>query len=113
MAGTSSSGTGRGARAPLPPLIHGRARLLILCSLVRHARGRSFTELRADTGLTDGTLSVHLGKLAAGDLVEIRKHFVAGKPRTDVRLTAAGRRRFATYVAELQELIPGLGGDDR
>jgi DNA-binding HxlR family transcriptional regulator len=113
VAGTSSSGTGRGARAPLPPLIHGRARLLILCSLVRHAGGRSFTELKADTGLTDGTLSVHLSKLAAGGLVEIRKHFVAGKPRTDARLTASGWRRFQAYVSELQDLVPGLGGDDR
>jgi len=70
--------------------------------------GRTFTELKATVGLTDGTLSVHLGKLEAGGLVEIRKEFVGKKPRTLVRMTRGGRRRFQDYVDELKQLVPGL-----
>jgi DNA-binding transcriptional ArsR family regulator len=98
----------RGASAPLPPLIHGRARLLILTQLMATPGGRTFTEIRDAVGLTDGTLSVHLGKLEAGGMVEIRKEFEGKKPRTLARMTASGRRRFEAYVAELRELVPGL-----
>lgn len=106
MARTSSSGSDAGR--PLPPLIHGRARLLVLSSLMTHRGGRTFTELKHDAGLTDGTLSVHLGKLEDGGLVEIRKEFVGRKPRTLVRMTPQGRRRFSAYVEELRRLVPGL-----
>ena len=108
MAKSSSSVPPHGASAPLPSLIHGRARLLILAQLMTYPGGRTFTELRAATSLTDGTLSVHLGKLEAGGMVEIRKDFEGKKPRTLVRMTADGRRRFNAYVGELRALLPGL-----
>ncbi len=108
MANSSSSVPPHGASSLLPSLIHGRARLLILAQLMIHPGGRTFTELRGAVSLTDGTLSVHLSKLEAGGMVEIRKEFEGKKPRTLVRMTAAGRDRFAAYVAELRVLIPGL-----
>ncbi len=108
MAKSSSSVPPHGATAPLSPLIHGRARLLVLAQLVTHPGGRTFIELRSATGLTDGTLSVHLSKLEAGGMVEIRKEFEGKKPRTLVRMTAGGRERFDAYVAELRGLVPGL-----
>jgi DNA-binding MarR family transcriptional regulator len=108
VANSSSSGSGRGAAAPLPPLIHGRARLLVLARLMTRPGGYAFTELRDAVGLTDGTLSVHLGKLEQGGMVSIRKDFVGKKPRTLVRMTPDGRARFEAYVAELRELLPGL-----
>lgn len=108
MADSSSSVPPSGAAAPLPPLIHGRGRLLVLAQLAVHPGGRTFTELRDAVGLTDGTLSVHLSKLEAGGMVEIRKEFEGKKPRTLVRMTAAGRGRFEAYVTELKNLIPGL-----
>ncbi len=108
MADTGSPARGRGARAPLSPLIHGRVRLLILCQLMARPGGATFTEIKKALDLTDGTLSVHLGKLADGGLVEIRKEFAGNKPQTLARLTAAGRRRFDAYVQELRDLLPGL-----
>lgn len=108
VADSSSPPPGSGAHAPLPPLIHGRVRLLILCSLVSRPGGRVFTELRDELGLTDGTLSVHLGKLEAGGLVELRKEFLGKKPQTLARLTDLGRSEFAAYVADLRRLVPGL-----
>lgn len=108
MADPSAPDSGRVARAPLSPLIHGRVRLLILCRLAPRPGGQTFTELKQALELTDGTLSVHLGKLAAGGVVEIRKEFAGKKPQTLVQLTAQGRRQFQAYVEELRRLVPGL-----
>ena len=116
MAGIASSASGgasgHGPAPPLPSLIHGRARLLVLSVLMARPGGRTFTELKADVGLTDGTLSVHLSKLEEGGLVEIRKEFVGKKPRTLVRMSAQGRTRFRAYVEELRKIIPGLDPDN-
>lgn len=97
---------GRGGS--LPPLFHGRVRLLLLSYLMRATRPAAFTELRDTLGLTDGTLSVHLSKLEAGGVVGIQKRFVERKPQTLVTLTAAGRRQFAAYVRELREILGEL-----
>ena len=94
---------------PLSPLIHGRARLLILSFLMPRTAGATFTEIKAAAGLTDGTLSVHLSELERGGLVEITKRFVGKRPQTVVCGSAAGRRRFAAYVEELKRVVPGLG----
>ncbi|MDO9171147.1 MAG: transcriptional regulator [bacterium] len=96
---------------PLAPLIHGRARLLVMSHLMRSG-ATAFTELRALLGLTDGTLSVHLATLEQGGAVEIVKEFVGKKPRTVVRPTPAGREMFARYVAELKQIVPGLSPGD-
>ena len=112
MAGTEQTGSGspgdRG-RAPLSPLIHGRVRLLILSFLLRARKAHSFTTLRNGLDLTDGTLSVHLSKLEGGGLVSIEKTFEGKKPLTLVRITPLGRRLFKQYVADLREIVPGLG----
>jgi DNA-binding transcriptional ArsR family regulator len=110
VADRTPRGAGRGAQAPLSPLIHGRVRLLILCRLVARPGGATFTELKQALDLTDGTLSVHLGKLADGGLVTISKEFAGKKPQTLARLSVEGRRQFARYVDELRALVPGLGG---
>jgi DNA-binding HxlR family transcriptional regulator len=94
--------------APLPSLIHGKARLIILSHLHR-AGATPFTELRALTGMTDGALSVHLSVLERGGMITIEKGYEGKKPRTVLRLTDEGRRRFAQYVRELRKILPGLG----
>lgn len=96
------------ADAPLPELIHSRGRLLILCQLVR-CGSLPFTELRALVGMTDGTLSVHLSRLQEGGVVTVEKGYADKRPRTIVRLTDDGARRFRDYVEELRRLVPGLG----
>ena len=105
---TKPLGVGPPGRELLPPLIHGRIRLLILSLLVRDPRSRTFTEVRESLGLTDGTLSVNLAKLEEGRLVSVTKAFVGRRPVTRVRITAAGRREFTRYVADLQAIVPGL-----
>ncbi len=82
---------------------------MILSFLVRADGPRSFTEVRKGLGLTDGTLSVNLGKLEEGGLVEITKTFVGKRPLTRLRVTPAGRREFTRYVQDLRLIVPGLG----
>ena len=107
---TSASGSsgGSGGAVPLSPLIHGRVRLLVLSTLLRAEAPLTFTELRALLGLTDGTLSVHLSKLVDGGLVSLDRRFVGKRPQTRASVTAAGRRAFSAYVAQLREIVPGL-----
>jgi len=105
------SGTAAAGGRPLQPLIHGRVRLLVLSRLVKSGPS-TFLELRAELGLTDGTLSVHLSRLAEGGVVELEKRFVGRKPQTVVKLTRGGRTRFKRYVRELREIVPGVADDD-
>ena len=92
----------------LTPLIHGRARLLILSFLLRAPRAHTFIELRNALDFTDGSLSINLGKLEAGGLVRVQKSFVGKKPQTSVRVTAKGKREFQNYLVQLQGILPEL-----
>ena len=93
--------------APLSPLLHGRVRLLIVATLMRRGAS-SFTDLRNGLDLTDGTLSVHLGKLEEGGVVEIVKGFEGKRPKTVVRMTRGGKTRFRNYLGELKGLLEGF-----
>lgn len=95
-------------RDSLPPLIHGRVRLLVLSRLVAVPAAHSFTDLRRDLGLTDGVLSVNLAKLEAGGLVRLEKAFVGRRPQTLIRLTDSGAAAFRAYVRDLRAIVPGL-----
>ena len=108
MAGISSSGSDPVGQALLLPLIHGRVRLLVLSFLLRSNNAVSFTALRDELQLTDGTLSVHLSKLEEGKLVKQKKAFVGKRPLTMVAMTARGKRLFQQYVTELRSIVPGL-----
>jgi len=90
--------------AALDQLIHERKRLAIVSALAVH-ESLSFTELKALVGITDGNLSVHARKLEDAGYVECRKGFAGRVPRTDFRLTAAGRRALGAYLDHMETLI--------
>ena len=98
----------RAAAAPTAPefdrLVHERMRLGILSSLAVNER-LSFNELKELLQTTDGNLSVHARKLEEGGYVSCRKHFAGRVPRTDYRISAAGRRALEQYLEEMEELI--------
>ena len=85
-------------------LVHERMRLGILSSLAVNER-LSFNELKDLLKTTDGNLSVHARKLEEGGYVACRKHFAGRVPRTDYKITAAGRRALEEYLEEMEELI--------
>lgn len=109
MARAKGPAPARPGREPLPPLIHGRVRLLLLSRLVAVPAAHAFTDLRRDLDLTDGVLSVNLAKLEKAGLIRVEKTFVGRRPQTLVRITDEGRARFAAYVEELKRIVPGLG----
>lgn len=89
----------------LDRVIHEKARLGIMTSLVAHPKGLAFGDLRQLCGLTDGNLSRHLQVLQDAGLVEISKGYERNRPLTTCRLTPAGRQRFIDYLAVLERVV--------
>jgi len=89
----------------LDRLIHERARLGLLSSLIANPKGLRFADLKQLCALTDGNLSRHLQVLQAAKLVEISKGFEHNRPQTMCRITAKGRKRYLDYVSVLEQVI--------
>jgi DNA-binding HxlR family transcriptional regulator len=89
----------------LDRVIHEKARLGLLTSLMAYPRGLAFADLKHLCGLTDGNLSRHLQVLQEAGLVEVTKGYEGNRPHTSCRLTKAGRRRFLDYLAVLERLV--------
>ncbi|WP_020472146.1 transcriptional regulator [Zavarzinella formosa] len=98
--------SGRFAYEGLDRLIHEKARLGILTSLIRESSaGLTFNELKDRCALTDGNLSRHLNLLEEGGLVRIEKGNRNNRPLTTVHLTDAGRTRFHEYLNILEAVL--------
>ena len=93
MAKTKSE-QGRFAYEGLDRVIHEKARLSVLTSLVAHPKGLVFGDLKQMCGLTDGNLSRHLQVLQEAGLVAIEKGYDQNRPQTVARLTPDGRARY-------------------
>ncbi|HTC43994.1 MAG TPA: transcriptional regulator [Steroidobacteraceae bacterium] len=89
----------------LDNVIHERARLSVLTSLVTHPKGLGFADLKSMCALTDGNLSRHLQVLRAAKLIEITKDVEGNRPHTFCRITANGRKRYLEYLAVLEQVI--------
>lgn len=90
--------------AELDRLIHERIRLGIVSALAVN-ESLSFNELKALMKTTDGNLSVHARKLEEAQYVVCRKSFDGRVPRTEYRLTPAGRRALERYLEHMEALI--------
>ena len=89
----------------LSRVIHERARLSMLTSLMTHAKGLAFGELKSLCGLTDGNLNRHLLVLEEARLVSVVKTVEGTRPVTRCRITALGRRRYLEYISVLEQVI--------
>lgn len=96
---------GRFAYQGLDRVLHEKARLGIMTSLVSRPEGLLFVELKQLCDLTDGNLSRHLDVLREAGLVEMWKGFQSKRPQTLCRLTPRGRERFLKYLAELERVV--------
>ena len=88
----------------LDRLIHERVRLGIVSALAVN-RSLTFNELKAMLKTTDGNLSVHARKLEEGDYIVCTKSFDGRLPKTEYRLTTAGRRALQRYLNHMEALI--------
>ena len=105
MAKPSAKSAGRFAYDGLDRVIHEKARLSVLTSLVAHPKGVVFGDLKALCGLTDGNLSRHLQVLQDAGLVDISKGFEHNRPQTVCRITRQGRVRYLEYLAVLEQVV--------
>jgi DNA-binding HxlR family transcriptional regulator len=95
-------------RAPELPeldrLIHERIRLGIVSALATND-SLSFNDLKRVLKTTDGNLSVHARKLEEAQYISCVKFFEGRVPRTEYRLTGAGRRALSKYLDQMEEWI--------
>ena len=94
------------AKGPLAldRLIHERLRLGIVSALAANEQ-LTFNELKRLLQTTDGNLSVHARKLEEARYIACVKSFRGRMPRTEFRLTDAGRRALARYLDHMEALI--------
>ena len=88
----------------LDRLIHERTRLAMVSALAVNA-SLTFNELKELLAATDGNLSVHARKLEDAGYVACAKSFAGRLPKTEYRLTAAGRRALEKYLDHMEALI--------
>jgi DNA-binding HxlR family transcriptional regulator len=88
----------------LDRLIHERVRLGIVSALAIN-ESLSFNDLKRVLKTSDGNLSVHARKLEEADYIRCKKFFEGRVPRTDYRLTPAGRKAFEQYLRQMEEFI--------
>jgi DNA-binding HxlR family transcriptional regulator len=100
-----NSPEGRFAYEGLDRVIHERARLSVLTSLITHAKGVTFNDLKQLCSLTDGNLSRHLRVLEQEGMVEIVKGHEHNRPQTLCRMTPSGRKRFLEYLSTLEQVV--------
>jgi DNA-binding HxlR family transcriptional regulator len=105
MTAKRQTGEGRFAYEGLDRVLHERARLSILTSLVTNPKGLTFNDLKQLCTLTDGNLSRHLRVLETAKVVEIVKGHEHNRPLTVCRMTSAGRKRFIEYVSTLEQVV--------
>lgn len=94
--------------ASIDEVIHGRLRLGVMAYLA-NAEVADFNELKTLLEVTQGNLSIQLRKLEEAGYVTIEKGFLGRKPRTQIRISAAGRKAFAAYLDALGQLIGPRG----
>ena len=85
-------------------LIHERMRLGIVSALAVN-ESLTFNELKELMKTTDGNLSVHARKLEDAEYIACSKSFEGRMPKTQYRLTAAGRRALERYLDHMEALI--------
>jgi DNA-binding MarR family transcriptional regulator len=101
----SISGSKEVSPAPaLDRLIHERLRLGIISALAAN-EALTFNDLKSLLNTTDGNLSVHARKLEDAGYISCSKSFEGRMPKTEYKLTTAGRRALEDYLSHMEKLI--------
>ena len=98
-------GAARFAYDGLDRVIHERARLSVLTSLITHAKGLPFGQLKQLCALTDGNLNRHLMVLEEAKLISSAKGMEQNRPQTVCRITPLGRKRYLEYLGVLEQVM--------
>ncbi len=98
---------GAAAAPKLDRLVHERLRLGILSALSVN-ESLTFNELKKLLETTDGNLSVHARKLEEAGYLSCTKSFEGRMPRSDYKITAAGRKALERYLDHMEALIQAM-----
>jgi DNA-binding MarR family transcriptional regulator len=93
----------------LDKIVHERIRLGIVSALAVNER-LTFNELKRLLQTSDGNVSVHARKLEDAGYLACIKSFEGRVPRTDYKLTAAGRKALERYLSHMEALILATRG---
>jgi DNA-binding HxlR family transcriptional regulator len=85
-------------------LIHERSRLGIISALAVNET-LTFNDLKNLVKTTDGNLSVHARKLEDAGYIACTKSFDGRTPKTEYKLTEAGRDALEQYLNHMEALI--------
>jgi DNA-binding MarR family transcriptional regulator len=85
-------------------LIYGRVRLGIMSALAVNDQ-LTFNDLKSLFAVTDGNLGAHARKLEDAGYIACRKTFEERRPRTEYRLTSAGRKALERYLQHIEAVI--------
>ena len=96
---------GRFAYSGLDRLLHERARLSIMTSLMTQPNGLLFNDVKKLCALTDGNLNRHLDALIKAGYLEVWKKSESVRSQTLYRVTTAGRQGYLSYLHELERLV--------
>ena len=88
----------------LDRLIHERVRLGIAGALAVN-ESLTFNDLKALLKTSDGNLSVHARKLEEAQYIVCTKSFAGRMPKSEYRLTPAGRKALERYLDHMEALI--------
>jgi DNA-binding HxlR family transcriptional regulator len=91
----------------LDRVIHERVRLGIVSALAAN-RSLTFNELKKLLDSTDGNLSVHARKLEEASYISCTKSFEDRVPRSEYRLTPAGRKALERYLEHMESIIAAM-----
>lgn len=94
----------KSAAQNLDRLIHERLRLGIISALAAN-ESLTFSDLKRLMNTTDGNLSVHARKLEDAGYISCSKFFEGRLPKSEYKLTAAGRRALENYLSHMESLI--------
>jgi DNA-binding MarR family transcriptional regulator len=90
-------------------LIYERVRLGIMSALAVNEL-LTFADLKQLFDVTDGNLSAHARKLEDAGYVTCTKSFEDRRPRSEYRLTAAGRKALERYLEHMEAVIKATRG---
>ena len=93
----------------LDKIIHERIRLGIVSALAVNER-LTFNELKQLLHTSDGNVSVHARKLEDAGYLACTKSFDGRVPKTDYKLTVAGRKALERYLSHMEALILATRG---
>jgi len=85
-------------------LIYERVRLGIMSALAVNER-LTFNELKSLFDVSDGNLSAHARKLEEAGYLECNKSFEGRRPKSEYRITAAGRKALHRYLEHIEAVI--------